>query len=291
MRPTVVLGLGLVASLITAILVYRMVGRAPAPAPMATAPEPAKLNLVVVAAGDLPLGTTLEERHLKAVDWPVGATPKNVYSSPQTLVGRVTLARLIGNEPVTNDKLAPVGTKGLLPLIIELGMRAFTIKVNEVTAVNGFIVPGSRVDLLITGDVNVPAELPGGGVGQPEMGTTRQRQTRTLLQNVTVLAMGQLLEPSGGMQPPGSTTTATLLVTPPQSELLALAATEGPITLVLRNFADNEIVASAGKSTQDLFGGGNSGVTRAAVAVPPPPATQTDAVELIRGTDRVTVPF
>src|SRR5262249_3124415 len=137
MRPTVVLGLGLVASLITAILVYRLVGRAPAPMPQATVPPPPKLNLVVVAASDLALGTTLEERHLKTVACPSTATPQNVYSSPQTLVGRVTLARLIGNEPVTNDKLAPVGTKGLLPLIIELGMRAFTVKVNEVTAVNG----------------------------------------------------------------------------------------------------------------------------------------------------------
>jgi pilus assembly protein CpaB len=289
MRPTVVLGLGLVASLVTAVLVYRMVGRTPAPVQQATVPQPPRLNLVVVAAADLPLGTTLEERHLKAVDWPVGATPKNVYSSPQTLVGRVTLARLIGNEPVTNDKLAPVGTKGLLPLIIEPGMRAFTVKANDVTAVNGFIVPGSRVDLLITGDVSVPAELPGGIVGQTEIGTTRQRRTRTLLQNVTVLAMGQLLEPSGGMQPPGSVTTATLLVTPAQGELLALAATEGPITLVLRNFADNEIVASTGKSTQDLFGGGGSPST--AIAAAPAPPIQANAVELIRGADRMTVTF
>jgi len=290
MRPAVVLGLGFVASLITAILVYRVVGRAPTPTQQAAAPPPPRLNLVVVAAGDLPLGTTLEERHLKAVDWPVGATPQNVYSSPQTLVGRVTLARLIGNEPVTNDKLAPVGTKGLLPLIIDLGMRAFTVKVNDVTAVNGFIVPGSRVDLVITGDVNVPAELPGGGVGQTDMGTTRQRRTRTLLQNVTVLAMGQLLEPTGGMQSPQSVTTATLLVSPPQSELLALAASEGPITLVLRNFADNEIVASAGKSTQDLFGT-SFGSGSQTIAPTPPPTTQADAVELIRGADRVTVTF
>lgn len=291
MRPTVVLGLGFVASLITAILVYRVVGRAPAPTQQAAAPAPPRLNLVVVAASDLPLGTTLEERHLKAVDWPVGATPQNVYSSPQTLVGRVTLARFIGNEPVTNDKLAPVGTKGLLPLIIDLGMRAFTVKVNDVTAVNGFIVPGSRVDLVITGDVNVPAELPGGAIGQSDMGTTRQRRTRTLLQNVTVLAMGQLLEPGGGMQPPQSVTTATLLVSPPQSELLALAASEGPITLVLRNFADNEIVASAGKSIGDLFGTSFGGVSQTVAPIPAHPTTQPDSVELIRGVDRVTVTF
>src|SRR6516162_5831956 len=116
MRPTIILGLGLVASLVTAALVYRAVQPAAAP-PVAQAPEPPRINKVVLAANDLSLGTTLEAHHLKAVDWPAGLTPKDAYASPETLIGRVTISRIVTNEPLTNDKLAPVGTRGLMPLI------------------------------------------------------------------------------------------------------------------------------------------------------------------------------
>lgn len=282
MRPTIVLVLGLITSTLTALLVYRAVQRpAPPPPPIAAPPPDLHTSPVVVAAHDMPLGTTLDERDLKTIDWPQTALPANAYAGPETLVGRVTIARLVGNEPVTNDKLAPVGTRGLLPLVIEPGMRAVTVKVNEVTAVGGFMVPGSRVDVLVTADVRAPAEVPGGPNGQTAVQPVAQRHTRTLLQNVTVLALGQVLEYGGDPKPPGSLTTATLLVLPDQGELLALAAAEGQLHLVLRNFADNTMVASGGKTAEDLFD------------LPPraPRTVPTNQVEMIRGGDRIIQAF
>jgi pilus assembly protein CpaB len=283
MRPTIILGLGLVASVVTATLVYRAVQPAAAP-PVAQTAEAPRLNKVVLAANDLPLGTTLDAHHVKAVDWPAGLMPQDAYASPETLIGRVTISRIVTNEPLTNDKLAPVGTRGLLPLIIEPGMRATTVRVNEVAAVGGFIVPGSRVDVLLTTDA---AKGPVDAVEASEKPSAAQQsgqhQTQTLLQNVTVLALGQMMESNNEAKPPAALTTATLLVTPEHGELLALATSEGSLQLVLRNFADNVIVASQGKRSDDLFAANG----RADRNLEPP----QDQVEVIRGAERLVLRF
>lgn len=283
MRPTIILGLGLVASVVTAALVYRAV-QPPAAPPVAQAPEAPRVNKVVLAAADLPLGTTLEARHLKAVDWPVGLMPQDAYASPETLIGRVTISRIVTNEPLTNDKLAPIGTRGLLPLVIEPGMRALTVRVNEVAAVGGFVVPGSRVDVLLTADAAKGAV---DAVAASEKPTTQkeagQHQTQTLLQNVTVLALGQLMESNNEAKPPSALTTATLLVSPENGELLALATSEGTLQLVLRNFSDNTIVASQGKKSDDLFAL-NAHTEYSTVP-------QQEQVEMIRGAERLVLRF
>ena len=283
MRPNVVLVIGLVASAMTALLVYRALqGPGQPAAPRAQAAPAIETRPVVVAARDVPFGSTLEETHLKTVDWPATALPANAFASRETLVGRVTLVRLVQNEPVANDKLAPAGTRGLLPLVIDPGMRAVTVKVNEVAAVGGFIVPGSRIDVLVTADVQSPTELPiGGAAGHTDVRATSQRHTRTLLQNITVLALGQLLETNGEPKAPAALTTATLLVSPDQGELLALSQLEGTLQLVLRNFEDNAIVYSAGKTVDDLF----------EVAAHFPEELPADRVEMIRGAERLVVPF
>ena len=277
MRPTLVFVLGLIASLFTAAIVYRAVQPPPKQLP---APS-ARVNPVVVAATDLPMGSPLEQKHLKAIEWPAGAMPANAYGTPETLIGRVTTSRLVANEPITNDKLAPVGTHGLLPLVIEPGMRAVTVRVNEVSAVGGFITPGCRVDVLVTASVTAPVDI-GDATGPQTDGTpVPQRRTRTLLQNMTVLALGQVLE-TKDPNPPANLTTATLLAKPDEAELLTLAAAHGSLQLVLRGFSDNGPVNSEGKSSEDLF----SAATRAAMARPP-----KDQVELIRGPERVVLSF
>ncbi len=282
MRPTIILGLGLVASLVTAALVYRAVQPSAAP-PAAHTQEPPRVNKVVLAANDLPLGTTLEAHHLKAVDWPAGLMPQDAYASPETLIGRVTISRIVTNEPLTNDKLAPIGTRGLMPLVIEPGMRAITVRVNEVAAVGGFIVPGTRVDVLLTTDA---AKGPVDAVEASEKPTARadgQHQTQTLLQNVTVLALGQIMEGNNDAKPPSALTTATLLVTPDNGELLALAASEGALQLVLRNFSDTAIFESQGKKSGDLFAV-TSHVDHASLP-------QQEEVEVIRGAERLVLRF
>src|SRR5437867_2154525 len=252
MRPVTILVVGLVASGTTALLVYRavqtrvVVQKAPAATPNL------QVRPVVVTAAEVPFGSTLNEQQLKVIDWPANALPDNNFAARENVVGRVTLTRLVANEPITNDKLAPTGSHGLLPLVIDPGMRAVTVKVNEVAAVGGFIAAGSRVDVLVTAEQK-GVEAPQGAPGGADTPTTTERHTRTLLQDVTVLALGQLLDASGQPKPGDPLTTATLLVKPEQGELLALGSIEGTLQLVLRNFEDHAIVASRGKRAQDLF--------------------------------------
>lgn len=282
MRPVTILAVGLVASGTTATLVYRAVQHRVVVKTVA-APTAANVPVkqVVVTAGEIPFGTKLADDNLKVVDWPVAALPPNSFETRDKLTGRVAIARLVANEPVTEDKLAPTGEKGLLSMVIEQGMRAVTVRVNEVAAVGGFIVPGSRVDVLVTAELkNAPATLTPSS-GTPET-ATGERHSRTVLQNVQVLALGQLLEASGQPKPgeAQALTTATLLVSPEQGELLALGAAEGQLQLVLRNFEDNQIVHSSGKAAHELFVGG-----------PSHEQVATNRVEVIRGAQRLDVTF
>jgi len=282
MRPATILAVGLVASGTTAGLVYRavqhrvIVKTMPAAATSASVP----VRPVVVTANEVAFGTKLGNEQLKLVDWPVSALPPNAFEARDKVTGRVAIARLVPNEPVTEDKLAPAGEHGLLSLVIDHGMRAVTVRVNEVAAVGGFIVPGSRVDVLVTAEVkNQAAAVP----GVPAPADANEQHTRTLLQNVSVLALGQVLEASGQPKPGEAQTlsTATLLVTPDQGELLALGAAQGQLQLVLRNFEDNQIVNSPGKAAHDLFSG----------ALSHDQVATMNHVEVIRGSQRSDVTF
>jgi pilus assembly protein CpaB len=263
MRPVTILAVGLVASGTTAVLVYRAVQQRVVvrTEPVQTA-STVEARPVVVAAVDLPLGSTLTESQLKIVPWPATALPGGGFDNPQAVAGRVLLTRLVANEPVTGGKLAPADTRGLLPLVIEPGMRAVTVRVNEVAGVAGFIVPGSRVDVLVTAEA-----------------ADSQRHTTTLLQNVTVVALGQLLETDG--TPKDSLSTATLLVSPEQAELLALGSNEGTLQLVMRNFEDRAVVVTGGKSVRDLF----------QLPATSPEVASTERVEVILGAERLAFNF
>ena len=126
------------------------------------------------------------------------------------------------NEPLLESKLAPKDGGGGLPVAINEGMRALSVKVDEVISVAGFVVPGTRVDVLLTMDG------PGGG---------KEAITKVILQNVQALAAGQSVEKDkdGKPQPVG---VLTVLVTPEQAESLALASNQGKIQLALRNTLD-----------------------------------------------------
>jgi pilus assembly protein CpaB len=284
MRPTTILAVGLVASGATAVFVYRAVQKRVIvrTEPVADAAH-LKVRPVVVAGKDLPLGTTLAAEHVKTVPWPTHALPESAFETPQAVVGRVTLARLVANEPLTNIKLAPVDARGLLPLVIDRGMRGVTVRVDEVAGVGGFIVPGSRVDVLVTAEVESQAtQAFAAASGGVQVADVKERQTRTLLQNVTVLALGQTVESTATEPKDGrSLTTATLLVTPDQGELLALGAAEGTLQLALRNFEDNGIAYLEGKKAQDLF----------ALDTLAEPVVAQNKVEMILGAQRLALLF
>jgi pilus assembly protein CpaB len=141
-------------------------------------------------------------------------------------------------EPIVESKLVPKDkSSGLLSLKVPAGMRAFTVKVNEVVGVGGFIVPDSRVDVVVTTAVSPQRQ--------------QEQVSKTFLQNILVLAAGQVVEQKDNK--PVTVNTVTLAVTPDESEKLALASNDGKIQLVMRNFADAQKVETAGSDKGGLL--------------------------------------
>jgi pilus assembly protein CpaB len=242
------------------------------------------LSQIVVAAMDLPLATTLKLEHLELVDWPQNARPPGTFIDPKAVVGRVLMSRLVRAEPVLSSKLAAREAGSGLAALVPKDMRAASVRVDDVVGVAGFIHPEDRVDVIVT-------IRPQQGQAEPE--------SKVILQNVKVLAVGKQIEvedKNRGKALP--VTVATLLVTPEQSERLALAATQGKLLLTLRSWTDEDEVATAGVVAADLLDGKralaeapkakNDGKTvrrtRPAEKVAQAPApVQKDTVEILRG--------
>jgi len=225
---------------------------------------------VVVAAKNLDVGTLLKEGDLKLVNWS-GGVPSGASMRFQDVVGRGVMAQIYGEEPVLDSRLAPKGAGGGLASMIPNGMRAVAVRVNEVVGVAGFVVPGMRVDVLISGSV------PGAGSKVAQLGTL----TRTLLQNIEVLSAGQDFKKDAEGKPI-MVQVVNLLATPIQAEQLSLAAAQTQIQLVLRNPLDREVSKTPGTAMQHLFTGGTMGQITGAAAEeprPPRPAPRPRAVE------------
>jgi pilus assembly protein CpaB len=204
----------------------------------------------------------------------------------EDVVDRGLIAPVEPNEPLTQTKLAALEAGAGLPPSIPPGMRAISVKVNEVVGVAGFVVPGTRVDLMVTlASRNQQAE-----------GST----TRVVVSNVQVLTAGTKYDQENAKEgTPIPSTVVTLLVTPEDGERITLAASEGQIMLALRNPLDTATTTTTGIRTAGLLGG-QSAVTaapakpRAArgpakpVQAEPAPASvsKTYSVEAIRGAKR-----
>ncbi|MBT8395701.1 MAG: Flp pilus assembly protein CpaB [Gemmatimonadetes bacterium] len=200
---------------------------------------------MVLASRDLPLGTVLDEDHLAVVDWPVGVAPAGFASTKEELVGRSLISQVDTNEPILATKLADSGLLGLIPLIPP-GMRALSVRVDDVVGVAGFVTPQTRVDIIL---IMTP---PGG----------QDPISKTILQNIQALAAGsEIQETEDGL--PVTVTVVTVLVTPEDAEKLALAAQEGRIQMALRHTLDLESVVTSGERKSRLFAGGGSGTYRA----------------------------
>jgi pilus assembly protein CpaB len=256
---------GLAASLLTVNYLRR-------PAPAVAAEQPAT-GTVVVAATPLALGTFLTEAHVKAVPWHAGTLPEGYFASVKDVVGRGLVVDMAANEPILGSKLAPEGAGGGLPVVIPEGKRAVSVKVDEVVGVAGFVLPGTRVDVLVTLDPETEGE------GRPKPATTR-----VILQNVQVIASGQKIEKDEEGKPQ-TVTVITLLVTPDESEKLTLAATEGKIQMALRNAMDNDSVRTEGIQTGELV----SGPIKPAPAAAPAPAPRRPSAAAPRPSTQVEV--
>lgn len=179
---------------------------------------------VVVAVAQLPTGTRLAAKDLKLVAWPTSSQLPGAFSKIEEVVDRGLVAGLVENEPVTDSKLAPIEAGAGLPPSIPPGMRAMSVKVDEVIGVAGFVVPGTRVDLVVT--------VRSGGDEQTPM-------SRTAISNVLVLTAGTRYDQEQGRKgEPHPATVVTLAVSPEDAERIALAASEGKISLALRNPLD-----------------------------------------------------
>jgi pilus assembly protein CpaB len=196
---------------------------------------------VVVAAADLQLATEIKADDLRIVQWPKGQAPEGAFASPSELIGRGVVSPIVRNEPILTGKLAPKGAGAGLPPVIPPGMRAVSVRVNEVIGVAGYVLPGTRVDVLATAS---PTQ------------NVQDMTTKVVLTNVPVLAAGTRLEQDQKDGKPVQVNVVTLLVTPEQSERLALASTEGKVQLALRNPLDEGAPETRGIKTAALLGGG-----------------------------------
>jgi len=243
---------------------------------MAAATHQSNTVKVVAAATDLKLGTLLTAANLTSVEM-AGPLPKGAILKPEQAVGRGVISDIYQGEAIVEGRLAPVGSGGGLAATIPEGMRACAVKVDDVVGVAGFVTPGMRVDVLISG--NPPSEL--------NAATTTGQKVKTLLQNIQVLSAGtDIQKDTEGKAKPVQV--VNLLVTPDQAEILSLASSQTHIQLVLRNPLDTQIATTSGTVVSNLFADKNSAPRARAVAAPvakksaPPVFT----IEVINGTTK-----
>ncbi len=204
----------------------------PPPAPIVKQ-EQIKATEVLVASADISLGQIANDQHFRWQVWPEEATAgfitkMNGSRAVQELSGSIARAPIMAGEPISPHKLIKAGQGGVLAAILSPGMRAISTKIEQKTAVGGLVLPNDHVDVILTRRLR-------GRNGQDEA------VSDTLFRNVRVLAIGQQIETKEGKKAAdasSSTTTATLELTPRQTELLALANTMGEISLALRSVAD-----------------------------------------------------
>src|SRR6202051_2445541 len=193
---------------------------------------------VIAAATDIKLGSVLRDADLTTIEI-TGTLPKGVILKKENAIGRGVISNLYLGEPILENRLAAPGSGGGLAATIPQGMRATAVRVNEVVGVAGFVTPGMRVDVLITGNP------PGGATAQGSL-------VRTLLQNIEVLSAGTDIQRDAEGKPL-QVQVVNLLVTPTQAEILSLASSETRIQLGWRNPLDTKLDKPPGTATAQLF--------------------------------------
>ena len=214
----------------------------------------ASAGRIVVAKADVDIGQRLTPEMFKLADWPADSVPKGAFTDPAPLGGRVLRSSLLAGEPISEAKLAPVGTLGGLSALITEGKRAITVRVNDVIGVAGFTLPGNYVDIIVSTET------------MPDPNATRAREqsiSKIVLERILVLAVAQ--EVSRDETKPKVVNAVTLEVTPSEAEKLDLARSVGTLSLALRNQVDPAAAATLGATKENLL---------PAVAAAPPPVVR-----------------
>ncbi len=279
-RFLTVVGLSLLFALVVAGVFYQVV----AGAGPKSKPQKIETRDVVVAVRALPVGVTIKPADVKIAKVPASQVPPGVFTRPEEVYERPVISSILPDEPIREGRVAARGSGlGLAP-VIPPGMRAVAVRVNDVVGVAGFVLPGMRVDVLVTGRPRNHSDT----------------VTTTVLQNILVLSAGQQMEPDARGQAINSQV-VTLLVTPEQAETLTLAGNEGRIQLVLRNASDQSVEKTPGRLLTELYQVRKAAPVqapppprpapprseaRASSAPAPAPATVAEEVVVIRGSER-----
>jgi pilus assembly protein CpaB len=279
-RLILVLVVASVVGLLASTLVYRVLRSA------ATGSQQ-DVEMVVVASVNMNMAETITAQHVKLLPWPSKSVPSGAVRTLAAAEGRVVRGSIVAGEPLLEGKLAPAlsGKGGLMPMLVPEGQRGVTIKVDDATKESGFVLPNSRVDVLVS---------------MAKERSSQERISKVIIQDVTVLAAGQTVELRDNK--PVTVTTVTLALQPVQVERLALAQSEGKLTLAMRNLRDTQIVQTKGVTAASLL---SDGAPVAAVAAPvkkaagpvkvsaplAPPRVETHAVTVLRGNKPAEVLF
>jgi len=278
--------LSLLCALVISSVFYQMTARAGAPKKV----EATDLRDIVVAAKPLGVGVMVHPTDIKLAKIPAAAFPKGAFAKAEEVIDRPVISNVLMDEPILEGRLAARGSGlGLAP-IIPVGMRAVTVRVNDVSGISGFVLPGMRVDVLVTGR-------------PPTMDGT---VTVTCLQNMMVLSAGTAIQADAKGQAIQAAT-VTILAKPEEAETLTLANAEGRLQLVLRNGSDQTVEKTTGREVSELYGmratrkkvvasSGDMPIAKprprpvalnvAPVAPPPPPPPPPDQIVVIRGTQK-----
>jgi pilus assembly protein CpaB len=256
-------------ALVSVVVYHNLQGRAPAAPPG---------EEVIVAATDLEVGSKVEDKDIKVVRFPAGDLPANCFRKKSQVIGHGVVLPIAKGEFMLPNKIAGENVYGL-PSLIPPGMRAVSVRVNDTTSVSGFVLAGTRVDVLLTGN--------------PE--GSNQQQTTTVLENVAVIAAGQRLERNAAGEPQ-SAPVVTLLLSPDDAQTLTLASTQGHIQLVLRNPLDTKQEELAAARSSQLYKTApapkppvSHAKQKPQVVAAPPPTAYT--VEVYKGDKKETDKF
>jgi pilus assembly protein CpaB len=273
-RMLIGLGVALVVAFLVSNFVYRKFQQA-------SAVKPQPMSQIVVASKALPLGTRLDASMVRTIGWPANEPATGMCTRMQDCLNRALITPVSENEPIMQNKLAPIAAGAGLAAVIPPGMRAMSVAVNDVVGVAGFVTPGTMVDILVTG---ATAAGQGGNI------------TRTILENVRVLAAGQKVQQDQEGKPQ-TVSVITLLVAPEDAVKLAMGSTQGKIQLAQRNTVDTDATMPPAVLQTALFTTGEGAPppvvvakrTAPKAAAPAPPASYQ--VEIISGNKRETKSF
>jgi len=278
-RPKAVIVVSIFALLFAGVAAWLTYGYLEKETTDAQAVKPQK---IVVAAVDIPVGTSITQAQLRETTWPKDSIPPGTSQISQAVIGRIAVRPINRGDAVTEAKLKPKSGapgSGFMTYVVPQGHRAVTVAVNEVAGVAGFLTPNDRVDVVLT-------------TPRPEV--EKENVSKIILENIPILATGQVTDQKEGK--PVIVPTVTLDLSPANAEKLVLSASKGSLQLLLRNIVDSEPVNSKGATIAQVLYGierptavaharAAQAIRQAVLPAKTAPA-RTYTLEIIRGTEK-----